>query len=158
MPPAPGLTPGPLPAALALSPHLCPERGALGRDTPSPRSGDFSRLGLSSWAGQAGRTEGRGGQPGDSHSLCLQAGLSGAQSQDRKAGWVGRAPVAFSEAGPGQALGAWARQLGAGEESQQGSSSGRRGLRGPPCPSVRPSAPGSRTGVSKAGGGPRLLV
>lgn len=78
----------------------------LGGDTPPWAAEGFP---------DSGQARGRGGRPEDSHPVCPRAGLSEAQSQDRKAGRAGRASVAFSEGGqaerwgPGQ--GSWLRRL-----------------------------------------------
>lgn len=90
-----GSHPGPLPGHPDLSLHTSAQ-GALQRDTSHPHptaSREFSRLRLSSWEELPGRMEGHRGQPGDNRLTVplgggasgWQAGLSGAQSQDRKA-------------------------------------------------------------------------
>ena len=74
--------------------------------------------------------------------MCPWAGLSEAQSQHRKAGWVGRASVAFSEGG-------WAGCWGPGQGSWP------RRLVFVALPQVpAPLAPESRPGLSGAGGSP----
>lgn len=100
------------------------------QSTPIPASREFSRL--SSWAELPGRAEGQRGQPGDNRLAVRlgggapgrQAGLPGAQSQDRKAGGGGggerESSMAFSERGPRWGLGDWAGQPGM---SQNGSTS-----------------------------------